>query len=94
MDQNDTPLLDALAAIERHPLSGFGAPGHSQGGTIPGDLKRLLGRRVFRADVLTPKGLDDRTEGKLALYVDVSYTSISVSRTMLIAISGVRHARR
>lgn len=67
MDQNDTPLLDALRAIERRPLSGFGAPGHSQGGAIPSGLKRLLGRRVFEADVLTPKGLDDRTEGKLAL---------------------------
>jgi hypothetical protein len=30
-------------------------------------MKALLGKRVFQADVLTPKGLDDRTEGKLAL---------------------------
>jgi arginine/lysine/ornithine decarboxylase len=67
MDQKEAPLLDALAAIERRPVIGFGAPGHNQGAAIPTGLRALLGRRVFRADVLTPKGLDDRTEGKLAL---------------------------
>lgn len=67
MDQKMAPLADALAAIERKPVIGFGAPGHNQGVAIPGGMRALLGKRVFRADVLTPKGLDDRTEGKLAL---------------------------
>ena len=67
MDQNSAPLADALAAIEKRPVIGFGAPGHNQGAAIPGGMKALLGKRVFQADVLTPKGLDDRTEGKLAL---------------------------
>jgi arginine/lysine/ornithine decarboxylase len=67
MDQKNAPLVDALAAIERRPVIGFGAPGHNQGAAIPTGLRALLGRRVFRADVLTPKGLDDRTEGTLAL---------------------------
>lgn len=67
MDQKSAPLVEALAAIERRPVIGFGAPGHNQGAAIPTGVKALLGRRLFRADVLTPKGLDDRTEGKLAL---------------------------
>lgn len=67
MDQKTAPLVEALAAIERKPLIGFGAPGHNQGAVIPSGLRTLLGKRAFRADVLTPKGLDDRTEGTLAL---------------------------
>ena len=67
MDQKIAPLADALTEIEKRPVIGFGAPGHNQGAAIPGGMRALLGKRVFRADVLTPKGLDDRTEGKLAL---------------------------
>ncbi len=67
MDQKSAPLADALATIEKRLVIGFGAPGHNQGAAIPGGMKALLGKRVFQADVLTPKGLDDRTEGKLAL---------------------------
>ena len=63
MDQQQAPIIEALRAIERRPIHGFGAPGHHQGTTIPRDIRRLLGRRVFEADVITPKGLDDRTEG-------------------------------
>jgi arginine decarboxylase len=67
MDQHQTPLVDALATAERRPVTGFGAPGHSAGKAMPTGMRRLLGKRVFLADVLTPKGLDDRTEGLLAL---------------------------
>lgn len=67
MDQKSAPLVEALAAIERNPPVGFGAPGHNQGAVIPSGLRTLLGKRTFRGDVLTPKGLDDRTEGALAL---------------------------
>lgn len=63
MDQHEAPIIDALAAIRRHRVHGFGAPGHHEGASIPRDLRRLLGRRVFQADVITPKGLDDRSEG-------------------------------
>ena len=49
--------------MERARLHGFGAPGHHQGTSLPRDLRGALGRRVFEADVITPKGLDDRTEG-------------------------------
>lgn len=63
MDQREAPLLDALKHLERHRIHGFGAPGHHQGRTIPKGARALLGARVFQADVITPKGLDDRTEG-------------------------------
>ena len=62
MNQNRAPILEALAAIERRSVHGFGAPGHHQGATVSRDLRRLLGRQFFAADVITPKGLDDRTE--------------------------------
>ena len=67
MDQIQTPILDALAAVERRPAIGFGAPGHHQGQAIPRGLKRLIGARAFQADTLTPKGLDDRTESLAAV---------------------------
>lgn len=67
MDQKIAPLVHALTAIEKNPVIGFGAPGHNQGAAMPTGMRALLGKRVFQADVLTPKGLDDRTEGKLAL---------------------------
>ncbi|MBI0476446.1 aminotransferase class V-fold PLP-dependent enzyme [Sphingomonas sp. MA1305] len=63
MDQHQAPLLDALKALERRPIHGFGAPGHHQGQAVPKEAKALLGARLFAADVITPKGLDDRTEG-------------------------------
>jgi arginine/lysine/ornithine decarboxylase len=67
VDQREAPLLDALTTIERKPLHGFGAPGHHQGAGASKALLRLIGRRAFAADVITPKGLDDRTEGGHAL---------------------------
>lgn len=67
MDQNEAPICDALRSVERRPIHGFGAPGHHQGGAVAKDLVRLLGRRVFAADVITPKGLDDRTESAQVL---------------------------
>ena len=48
-------------------MIGFGAPGHAQGHAIPRGARALIGKRAFQADVLTPKGLDDRTEGLLAV---------------------------
>jgi arginine decarboxylase len=62
MDQSKAPILDALAAVERGSIAGFGGPGHDEGRAASPDIVALLGERAFRADVLTPKGLDDRTE--------------------------------
>jgi arginine/lysine/ornithine decarboxylase len=63
MDQTQTPILEALAKMERRPVRGFGAPGHNLGRGTARDVRKLLGSRVFEADIITPKGLDDRTEG-------------------------------
>ncbi len=62
MDQHAAPILEALSKVERKPPVGFGAPGHGGGRAATRDVLRLVGRRAFEADVLTPKGLDDRTE--------------------------------
>lgn len=67
MDQHRAPIVETLAAIDKRPPIGFGAPGHHRGAAMPSDMRRLLGRRVFEADVVTPKGLDDRTEGGLVV---------------------------
>ena len=67
MDQTSAPILDALeAALKRSPAD-FGAPGHGAGRAAPARVRRLLGRATFAADVLTPKGLDDRTESRQAV---------------------------
>ena len=62
MNQHAAPILDALRRVERKPHAGFGAPGHGAGRAVTRDVLKLVGRRAFEADVLTPKGLDDRTE--------------------------------
>ena len=62
MSQRAAPILEALAKVERRPPAGFGAPGHGVGRAATRDILKLVGRRAFKADVLTPKGLDDRSE--------------------------------
>jgi arginine/lysine/ornithine decarboxylase len=67
MDQHEAPLVDALAKLKAKTTIGLGAPGHNEGRGAPRGTKALIGKRAFAADVLTPKGLDDRTEGLLAV---------------------------
>jgi len=55
--------------IEHGRIAGFGAPGHNQGAGIPSGMRALLGKRMFKADVLAPKGADDRTESLQALQI-------------------------
>ena len=62
MTQRSAPILEALAKVEKRPPLGFGAPGHSAGRAVTADMLALVGRCAFEADVLTPKGLDDRSE--------------------------------
>jgi arginine/lysine/ornithine decarboxylase len=66
LDQSEAPLLDALAMALAGKVVGFGAPGH-HGTALPTGTRKLLGTQVFAADVLTPKGLEDRTESRHAL---------------------------
>lgn len=67
MDQSQAPLLDALALSLSAADTSFAAPAHHRGRVIPSGLKPLLGKRVFAADLMTPKGLDDRTESAQSL---------------------------
>lgn len=62
MNQHSAPVIEALSSVERRPPAGFGAPGHSGALGVSADVRKAVGRRVFEADVLTPKGLDDRLE--------------------------------
>ncbi len=62
MTQRSAPVLQALAHVRRRPPIGFGAPGHGAGAAAGRDAIRAIGRAAFEADVLTPKGLDDRDE--------------------------------
>lgn len=69
MSQKRTPIRDGMASIAHGRIAGFGAPAHNQGAGIPSGLRWLLGKRLFKADVLAPKGADDRTESRHALQI-------------------------
>jgi arginine/lysine/ornithine decarboxylase len=61
LDQNDAPLLEALAdyhGVERY---GFTPPGHRQGRGADPRVRKVLGAETFRADLLASGGVDDRT---------------------------------
>jgi arginine/lysine/ornithine decarboxylase len=61
MDQDEVPLLEAVAEYHRRGRYGFTPPGHRQGrGTDPRTLQ-ILGSDSFRSDVLATAGLDDRS---------------------------------
>ena len=66
-DQRRAPILEALTDVQRDGVARFGAPGHGAGSAATADVLKVVGRRAFEADLLTPKGLDDRTERRQAL---------------------------
>lgn len=67
MTSTAAPLLEALAAATKARIVGFGAPAHAEGRGAPKAALAALGTHVFQADMMTPKGLDDRTESRHAL---------------------------
>lgn len=64
LDQRRAPLLEALAEVQARKPSTYGAPGHHAGKGATRDVTKLIGSKVFAADVLTLKGVDDRRETK------------------------------
>ncbi|MEH2046753.1 aminotransferase class I/II-fold pyridoxal phosphate-dependent enzyme [Nostoc sp.] len=58
LNQNQTPLLDALKANAARPHAPFYTPGHKQGEGIFQPLADLLGKAVFRADLTELADLD------------------------------------
>ncbi|MCC5599506.1 aminotransferase class I/II-fold pyridoxal phosphate-dependent enzyme [Nostoc favosum] len=59
LNQNQTPLLDALKANAAKPHTPFYTPGHKQGEGISQPLADLLGKAVFRADLTELADLDN-----------------------------------
>ncbi len=61
MDQNEAPLVNALAEYHRLDRYGFTPPGHRQGRGADPRVLEVLGAQTFRSDVLASAGLDDRS---------------------------------
>ncbi|QHG15038.1 aminotransferase class I/II-fold pyridoxal phosphate-dependent enzyme [Nostoc sp. ATCC 53789] len=59
LNQNQTPLLDALKANAARPHAPFYTPGHKLGKGISQPLADLLGKAVFRADLTELADLDN-----------------------------------
>ena len=60
MNQNEAPLLDALAEHKTRGRYGFTPPAHRQSRGVDPRVLAVLGADPFRADVLASSGLDDR----------------------------------
>ncbi|MBD2342076.1 aminotransferase class I/II-fold pyridoxal phosphate-dependent enzyme [Calothrix sp. FACHB-156] len=58
LNQNQTPLLDAVKIWASRPHAPFYTPGHKQGEGIAAPLADLLGKAVFRADLTELADLD------------------------------------
>ncbi|MBW4565744.1 MAG: aminotransferase class I/II-fold pyridoxal phosphate-dependent enzyme [Mojavia pulchra JT2-VF2] len=59
LNQNQTPLLNALKACVAHPHASFYTPGHKRGEGISQPLADLLGKAMFRADLTELADLDN-----------------------------------
>ncbi|MEH2346597.1 MAG: aminotransferase class I/II-fold pyridoxal phosphate-dependent enzyme [Nostoc sp.] len=59
LNQNQTPLLDALKACADRSHAPFYTPGHKQGEGISQPLADLLGTKIFRADLTELADLDN-----------------------------------
>jgi arginine/lysine/ornithine decarboxylase len=59
LNQNQTPLIDALKACKTRPHAPFYTPGHKRGMGISPILTDLIGKDVFRADLTELAELDN-----------------------------------
>jgi arginine decarboxylase len=60
MDQNEAPVLDALAEHQQLKRYGFTPPAHRQGRGVDPRVLEVLGEQSFKSDVVAASGLDDR----------------------------------
>ncbi|MCP2031324.1 arginine/lysine/ornithine decarboxylase [Okibacterium sp. HSC-33S16] len=60
MDQNDAPVLEALAEHQNLERYGFTPPAHRQGRGVDPRVLDVLGEQSFKSDVVASSGLDDR----------------------------------
>src|ERR1700712_4207380 len=61
MDQDEAPLVQALARYHQEGRYGFTPPAHRQGRGVDRHTREVIGADAFRADVLPSAGLDDRS---------------------------------
>ncbi|CAL9333593.1 aminotransferase class I/II-fold pyridoxal phosphate-dependent enzyme [Streptomyces sp. enrichment culture] len=64
MDHSRVPVLEALEDFRRRGDVVYGPPGHKQGRGVDPRVLEILGDGLFRADVLSLNGLDDRRESQ------------------------------
>ncbi|MFF8953577.1 aminotransferase class I/II-fold pyridoxal phosphate-dependent enzyme [Streptomyces sp. NPDC014940] len=64
MDHSRAPVLEALQEFRRRGDVVFGPPGHKQGRGADPRVAEILGLDVFRSDVLSLNGLDDRRQSQ------------------------------
>jgi len=57
MDQNATPIIDALRDFNNKGIISYDVPGHKRGKRVC-DLQKLIGKEAFLMDVNAPIGLD------------------------------------
>lgn len=83
MDQTRTPILDAMAAYHREDRYGYGPPGHRLDRGIDDRTLAVLGRDVFRNDLLATSGLDDRasSHGYLETAQELVADAVGADRT-------------
>ncbi|MET9844005.1 aminotransferase class I/II-fold pyridoxal phosphate-dependent enzyme [Streptomyces ossamyceticus] len=64
MDHSRVPVLEALQEFRRRGDTVFGPPGHRQGRGVDPRVAEIVGLDVFRSDVLSLNGLDDRRQSQ------------------------------
>jgi arginine decarboxylase len=64
MDHSRVPVLEALQEFRRRGDIAYGPPGHKQGRGVDPRVADIVGLDVFRSDVLSLNGLDDRRQSQ------------------------------
>ncbi|GAA2404475.1 ornithine decarboxylase [Streptomyces glaucosporus] len=64
MDHSRVPVLEALEEFRRRGDVVYGPPGHKQGRGVDPRVLEILGKDLFRDDVLSLNGLDDRRQSQ------------------------------
>ncbi|GAA2447582.1 aminotransferase class I/II-fold pyridoxal phosphate-dependent enzyme [Streptomyces macrosporus] len=64
MDHSRVPVLEALEEFRRRGDVAYGPPGHKQGRGVDPRVLEILGKDLFRDDVLSLNGLDDRRQSQ------------------------------
>ncbi|MFJ1806907.1 MULTISPECIES: aminotransferase class I/II-fold pyridoxal phosphate-dependent enzyme [unclassified Streptomyces] len=64
MDHSRVPVLEALQEFRRRGDIAYGPPGHKQGRGVDPRVAEIVGMDVFRSDVLSLNGLDDRRQSQ------------------------------